>query len=466
MEGLVSELVYQVFVDRFRAFGSIPAMPERASAEGTIRRSWDLAPAQPPRGIDLYGGNLDGVRASLPHLRELGVDTLYLTPIFRAPSNHKYDAADYFEVDEQFGGDAAFERLVRDTREHGLGLVLDGVFNHVGERHAWLTERPALFRQTNWRGHGHLREIDLQHPDAREAIVGPAGVVRHWIDRGATGWRLDCANDLGPEICRLIADAARQAGARDGTIGELMAYPAKSAHHDFGGLDGVMNYWIRSCALELASGQAPAAQIQHVLDRLAGELPLESLLRSWSILSSHDTPRIASVLEGRARIEQALALQFAYPGTPMIYYGEEIGMVGGADPANRAGMIWDEARWDRERFSFLKKLCLLRKREPALRLGRYLSMPQPGTDLVVFARVTERPSDTILFVANASAAARRSRIFLPLASLFDALPLRDLVGDAPHHVMEQGCLTVDLPGHGYALLKVADDHASGYRFFK
>jgi glycosidase len=455
----VPRVVYQIFVDRFAAGGAIPTEPARAADEGLVRRAWQEAPEVPPRGRDLYGGDLDGVAGRLQHVESLGADAVYLTPIFRAPSNHKYDTADFHAVDEHFGGEPAFARLAEAVRARGVGLILDGVFNHVSERHAWARAR-RFMRGSVWRGFPSLPELALDDRELRRELFGDDGVVARWTRRGATGWRLDCANDLGAEVCALATASARAAGARDGVVGELMAYPdAKS------GVDGAMNYWLRSCALGLASG-GPAAQAQYALDRLAAEIDSGYLAASWNVTSSHDTPRLATVLDGdAARIRLALALAFAYPGVPMIYYGEEIGMTGGADPANRAAMIWDETRWDRERLTLVQRLATLRREQPALNGGRYVALPQPGTDVVAFARVTARPDETIVFAANAASSARRARLFVPLPFMHDAVPLDDLLGGAGAR-MESGCIAVELPAHGVSLLRPRDDHPSGYRFWK
>jgi alpha-glucosidase len=453
------EVVYQIFVDRFAAGRPVPPEPERARDEGLVRRAWHDSPEQPPRGRDLFGGCLDGVAAKLAHVESLGADAVYLTPVFRAPSNHKYDTSDFETVDEHFGGDAAFARLVAATRARGLGLFLDAVFNHVGERHPWARE-PKFLRGSPWRGYSSLPELNLGHPELRAALFGDDGVMARWSRRGATGWRLDCANDLGPELCALATQAARAAGAADGVVGELMAYP-----HGGSGTDGAMNYWLRSCALQLASA-GPAAQVQHALDQLARESAPRFLQASWNVISSHDTPRLETILDGdAARIRQALALAFVYPGVPMIYYGEEIGMRGGDDPANRAPMIWDQARWNRPRLELVRRLAQLRRGEPALRQGAYRALPQPGTGFVVFARVTDRPQDTLLFVANAAAEPRAGRIFVPLPWMHDALPLDDLLGGEGAR-MAAGSLALALPAHGVALWKPRDDHPSGYRFWK
>jgi glycosidase len=411
--------------------------------------------------VGAFGG-LDGVAAHLDHVTALGADAIYLTPIFAAPSQHKYDTSDYDVVDAAFGGEPAFDRLVAACRARRLGLVLDGVFNHVGASHRWLVENPDWFNGADWRGFPSLRELDTTKPAVRRAC---ADVVTRWTARGATGWRLDCANDLGPAFCRELAEAARGAGASDGVVGEIMAYGAGWAHASR--LDGVMNYWLRATALALASSSAPAAQLQAALDRLAAESDARELQNSWSLVGSHDTARLATALDDdEARIRQALALAFAYPGVPTIYYGDELGMHAAGDPDNRRPLP-PPSTWDRARWGLVRALCRLRRDEPALLRGRYVSLAQPGSDVVAFARVTDRPVETLLFVANARPRPVAATLFVPLPLMFDALPLVDLLDRAaPPRRMSSGTLEVTLPGHGVALLSPRDDLPGGYRFFK
>ena len=151
----------------------------------------------------------------------------------------------------------------------------------------------------------------------------------------------------------------------------------------------------------------------------------------------------------------------------MIYYGDELGMPGSArDPDNRRPIPPPEA-WDRGRLDFVRALCALRRHEPALREGRYVTLAQPGTDVVAFARVTDEPAETLLFVANAAPRPVAATLFVPLPLMFDALPLADLLhSDETPKTMSAGTLAVTLRGHGCLLLKPRDSHPGGYRFFK
>lgn len=443
------DLIYQIFVDRFAGDGG---------------RALD----DPPAGVDPWrhhaGGTLDGIAARLDHLVALGADALYLTPIFTADSNHKYDTRSFDQVDPRFGGDAAFDRLAEACRARGLGLILDAVFNHTGEHHPWFVEkRPGFFKDgAFWRGYGHLPELDLSDRSVRASLLA---VLDQWRKRGATGWRFDCANDLGFEFCSEAARVLRENNAPDGAIGEVMTYAEAWVRE--GRLDGVMNYYFRETALGLASGEVRAVQAHENLSLLASRYRFEALLRSWNVLSTHDTPRLRPMLSSRAQRELALALAFTAPGTPLIYYGEEVGMEGAGDPDNRRPMIWDEARWDREALAFIQHLAGLRKKHRALREGAFLPMPNPGVpDLLAYARTTEDPSEVVVILANGSAEPLRARAFLPYSHLFDALPLTDALGRLETVRVAAGRIDVALAPHQLAILIPDDTTIRGYTFFR
>ena len=440
-------LIYQIFVDRFAGPGG-EALP----------------PA--PSGVDPWkhhcGGTLDGIAARLDHIASLGADALYLTPIFRAPSNHKYDTESFDEIDERFGGDAAFDRLVEACRARGMGLILDGVFNHVGEWHPWFKERNEWFLKSRWRGYGWLPELDL----SREEVMAEVdGILRRWIRRGATGWRLDCANDLGLGACGRAAALGREESAADGVIGEVMTY-AQDWVCD-GVLDGVMNYYFRESVIGLVRGDVPAAQAAFNFKRMARHYRQKALLHSWNVLATHDTPRLSHLTSDATARAFAISLAFATPGTPLLYYGEEIGMTGGPDPDNRRPMSWDERSWDRHTLEHVRRLAAIRRDKRALREGAYLPLPHPGVPrLLSFARTTERPNEAVFVLANASPEPLEARVFAPYSHLFDALPLVDLLGNEPTTRVSAGCFPVTLRPWGVALFAPDDTTIPGYSFFR
>jgi alpha-glucosidase len=410
------------------------------------------------------GGSLRAIGERLPHVAGLA-DALYLTPFFAAPSEHRYDTADFDRVDPRLGGEAELEALVGAARAQGLGLFFDIVLNHVGAEHRWVRDASfaRFLRGTPWRGHGHLHELAYEAPALREALLGRDGVVAHTIARGADGLRVDCANDLGPAFCRELCLAVARAGGRAGAIGEVMSWPGGFLAD--GALDGVMGYWPRAAFSSALEDEAQVSAAGAALDRLAAVAPLEALLRSWTVLSSHDTPRLSDQVgfdEQKARL--LLALQFAYPGTPLLYYGEEVGMTGGPDPGCRAPMIWDPARWDEGRLAFVRRLVELRRALPALHDGAYLSLAPPAP-LLAWARVTDDPRDALVCVANLSPRPVTRRLLLPIDGYYDALPLGDCFGGDRVSV-ESGGISLRLAPYEVRWLMGRDDDPSGYRFWK
>lgn len=459
-------LIYQVFVDRFAGPGG-----------GAL--------SLPVEAFDPWrhhaGGTLDGILARLDHIVALGADALYLTPIFRAETNHKYDTLSFDEIDAAFGGEGSFAALAAECQARGLGLFLDLVFNHVGERHPWFVEARAdaagakrgFFKferhpdvYSRWRGFGFLPELDLSNPAVLDALIlGDSSVLRRCLRLGATGVRLDCANDLGRSVCALATRVAREERARDGVIGEVMAYA--EAWVEEGGLDGVMNYWFREAVIGMAAGVVPAVQAAHNLALAAARYRPEALRRSWNVLSTHDTPRLTSTVPDPAARRLAMTLAFVTVGVPLLYYGEEVGMLGGADPENRGPMAWDVSRWDLAMLEHVKLLAALRRQHRALVVGEHLAMPQPGApELLVFARVTDSPEDLVLVVANGSSRAISARVFTPCSFLFDHLPMRDVLGRSADREVAAGRIDVELEPFQVALLVPDDTRIPGYRFFR
>ena len=462
---VVRTLVYQIVVDRFA---------------GSAGAAVEPVPAGAPQWSHHCGGTLDGISARLDHIASTGADAIYLTPVFLAATNHKYDTADFRQVDPRFGGDAAFERLAAACRSRGMGLILDAVFNHVGRDHAWFRAAEAdpsaperqYFRWKSptdydcWRGHKSLPELNLSNEAVRQALVtGPDSVARHWLRRGATGWRVDCANDVGPECCGLLSRVAREEGAPDGVTGELWNFA--DDWFACGALSGVMNYYFRETVLTLVRGDIAPAQAAYNFKRMARAYPQAALLRSWNLLASHDTPRLVHEISDPARRAFLWVLAFVFPGVPMVYYGEETGMDGSHDPDNRRPMNWDESAWDTGTLNLIRRLAALRRQHAALSEGCYLPLPQPGVPaLLAFARTRPWPGHTVFVMANAGDQPLRARAFVPYAWLHDAAPLRDLLGAAPPTRAASGSIPIELPPWGIALYQADDSSIPNYRFFK
>lgn len=462
--------VYAIFPDRFARGARSRRTPDL--------RGWDELPATPPHGRDFFGGDLRGIVEHLDHVTSLGAGAVYLTPIFTAPSNHRYDTSDYGRIDPRLGGERAFDALVEALRARGLGLVLDAVFNHSGDQHPWIVEarrsakspRRSAYQFTgrtprSWRGFTHLPEWNQRDPEVQRLLYdGPTSALFRWTRRGATGWRLDTANDLGPRVCAHITDAARALGAKDGVVGEVMSFARDWL--EGGTLDGVMNYVFRSAVISLVRGEIPPQQAAWVLDRIAAEYPRDGLLKSWTLLGTHDTPRLASLLgDDIGRLRLAVTLQYAYPGIPLVYYGDEVGMPGDDDPDNRRTMPWSPERWNQPLLDHYRRLGALRAAHPALSTGGYQSLTQPGEpEVLAFARTDPDPRRMILCIANPNARRISARLLLPMSSLPDGMPLCDLLANR-RAVCREGFIRLELEQWDVALLVPEPAPIPGYDFY-
>ena len=401
-------------------------MPVRPDA--VVNSDWyDGVPEYPeyPGGFVknnmFFGGTLWGIIEKLPYLKELGVDIIYLNPIFEAYSNHKYDTGNYMRVDAMFGGDEAFDALVREADKLGIGIILDGVFNHTGsdsiyfnkngrynsvgaynsresEYYDWyiFTDYPDEYE--SWWGIEILPKINGKNSAFREFICGENGVIKHYLKRGAYGWRLDVADELDEDMLKGIRAAAKS--EKDApVIGEVwedasnkVAYDRR--RHYFRGyeLDSVMNYPLRRAVIDFLL-KGDSEQIARITTELYMHYPKAVSDALMNFLGTHDTERILTVLGGEDISEKSNAelsvykmsrenrekatelLKLAYliiatmPGVPCIYYGDEAGLEGARDPFNRKPYPW--GRENGELVSWYKTVGSLRKSEPLFKDGYY-----------------------------------------------------------------------------------------------
>jgi cyclomaltodextrinase / maltogenic alpha-amylase / neopullulanase len=399
---------YHIFPDRFaRSAG-------HAHRRAKLAR-WDSKPA---RGTFL-GGDLDGIVERLDHISSLGVDALYLTPIFTAPSNHKYDTADFFTVDPDFGGNPALRRLVDALHGRGMRLVLDGVFNHVGA--TWPPfvdvrqngDRSPYARWFYFDGDTYetwstnvtsLPKLRTSDPEVRDLVCR---IGRFWVQEyGVDGWRLDVANEVDHALWRAFKSAVREVDREAFLVGEVWDAALPWLRGDQ--FDSTMNYPLRNAVLRYAGTSGVASPLAAPLDgegflnavdrvRAAYPEPIHDLL--YNLLGSHDEVRpLTALREDRRAFALASSLLYALPGIVSVYYGDEVGLAGGNDPLNRGGMAWEKAKQDRRLLDLHRRLGRLRREVLALRRGTYRRLWSSG-ETVAFARVL--PNDRVVVVANA-----------------------------------------------------------------
>jgi glycosidase len=481
---MADQITYQIFPDRFaigkpRTSESKLALPAYRDPAYSLRR-WDELPENPSRGKDFFGGDLAGIADHLDYIEDIGVTTLYLTPVFIAPSNHKYDTTDFFTVDPQFGGEKALKQLIRELKRRKMRLILDAVFNHVSDDHPWFHaarsgKKPYkdFFTFTGngeyecWRGHRHMPELNLENEALQKLLFrGKDSVLQKYLDMGVDGWRFDVAVDVGLGVVRDMRKTVRQRFPSAVLLGEVMCFAGDWCNNDKV-FHGVMNYYFRDAVLGWLAGEVSARQMNYAANEYYRGYGHDGALRSWNMLSSHDTPRLRWTIHDAAQRRLAVVAQFTLPGVPFVYYGEEISMDGGHDPDCRRPMIWEENRWDGETLAFYKKIIEIRQSHAALRRGQLIVLGQKlDGDALVFLRHTDKIDETALVAINNSTQPLRQIVFTPYSHLYHALPMKNLLN--PSHVvnMEAGNLHLDLPPRSAAIFVPDDTRIRNYQFFK
>ena len=438
---------YQIFPDRF-------ASSDRVAKPGPLE-PWD----SPPTGHGFKGGDLIGIAERLDHIVDLGVTALYLTPIFSSASNHRYHTYDYLAVDPMLGGDAGLRILLDAAHDRGMRVVLDGVFNHSGRgfwpfHHVmengadspylnWFHLDPAVldgsrplraypepgtlpgdFGYTAWWNLPMLPKLNTDEPLVREYLFG---VAEHWLRFGIDGWRLDVPAEIDDESfwqefrarCRAIRPDAYLVGEiwdlapewlRGDRFDALMNYPLTEAILGFAGgpsldMDVVRGHHEYRRTMAPLDGPGFAARLLETADAYDPDVVAVQL----NLLSSHDAPRMQTVLSGDGvAVRLAVLIQMTLPGAPCVYYGDEIGLAGGNDPACRGAFPWDTARWDIDLRDYIREAIRLRAGEPALRHGALTVLAADGDTVVYERRLDER---AVLVAVNAGvpAAAIRAR---------------------------------------------------------
>lgn len=403
-------VAYQIFPERF-------ANGDRSNdPKGTQR--WD----SPPTYSNFLGGDLAGVRSHVDYLKALGVGTVYLTPVFEGPANHGYETTDYSRIDPRFGTNEELKGLASDLHSRGMRLVLDGVFNHSGRGYFAfqdILKNQAASQYTNWysvqsfpvtasgtpsyegwNGHGSLPRLKTANPDVQKALLKDVSYWNQFVR--LDGWRLDVAQDVHPDFWKGFRKQIRKDNPSAWSCGEIWTNSSDWLQGDM--FDSVMNYPFREAVIELLVTKS--AKPSEFLDLLTynyyGYAP-EVSRNLYNLVSSHDTPRFKTLAGGDERLQRlAATIQFTWPGLPAVYYGEEIGMEGGADPANRRGMRWDIAALASGLRDHYSRLATLKRSSRLLAMGEPVRLFVDDTARsFAYARVAQG-YDPVLVVVNAS----------------------------------------------------------------
>ncbi len=420
------------------ALGQIPELHK--SLDEPVRhlpRSYETAYSPD----DFYGGTFRGIEGKLPYLKELGVSCLYLNPIVEARSNHRYDTSDYTRPDPILGTEEDFEHLCKAAKEMGMRIILDGVYSHTGcdsiyfdrygnyggngacsgpdsPYYSWYDFRHFPDDYRCWWGFEDLPEVNEHDPRwLRYIVTGENSIMKQWLRRGAAGWRLDVADELPDDVLALMRKAVKGTDPDAPIIGEVWedavikeSYGSRRRYALGTALDSAMNYPLRTAVMEFAHGDCSAYNLRDFLIGQQMNYPYPFYYALMNLLGSHDVPRLKTALacdvnlrrlsrdeqlavtldeaalERGERLEKmCAALQFALPGVPSIYYGDEQGMEGVGDPFNRAPF----KEGDRELHDLYRRLSALRSSAPALSTGHALFFAENSDVLLVLRYITD-----------------------------------------------------------------------------
>ena len=417
-------IIYQVFPDRFAKSGTCDLTGKLTPY--TIHKDWyedvDWAPDENNivQNNDFFGGNFQGITEKMDYIASLGTTILYLNPIGKSFSNHRYDTGDYKTPDPMLGTLEDFKALCDAAHQRGIHVILDGVYSHTGANSlyfdrehtfggngAFCTEKSPYYNwytfyqwPTNyhsWWNFNTLPTVNKMHPDfIKYIITDEDSVIAHWMKLGADGFRLDVADELPDEFIRMIHDRVRQLKPDGLVLGEVwedasnkMAYGKRRRYFTNGELDSVMNYPFRTAILNFMRGWDSGRELRNTVMSIVENYPAQVVACNMNLLGTHDTPRILTALVddfdgsreekskrrlsrnqlevARDRLLMAAFLQYTLPGSPSLYYGDEALMEGYRDPFNRRTYPWGQE--DREVLDFFRSLGKLRNSQEAIRLG-------------------------------------------------------------------------------------------------
>lgn len=422
-EEFKGRVMYQIFPDRFFKSGECDLTEKLApyKLHESAEELPDYKPDQNGRILnnDFFGGNLKGIIEKIPYLKNLGVGVIYLNPIFKAYSNHRYDTCDYKKIDEMLGTEEDFKLLCQKAHENGIKILLDGVFSHVGSDSIYFDKENRFGsgaynnpsspykswfgiredgKYDSWWGIDTLPCVNELSADfVKYIITDEDSVIKHWLKLGADGFRLDVADELPDKFIKLLHTEVKKTKKDAIVLGEVwedasnkIAYGIRRRYFADRELDSVMNYPYRNAIIELAMGNISCKDFADKVMTILENYPKEVCHALMNSLSTHDTARILTVLSGaplgmtrekraeyklneeetkkaNSLIKLCVMLQFFLPGSACIYYGDEIGMFGFEDPFNRACFDWKNT--ENELADFYKAMAKVKNENDALKKG-------------------------------------------------------------------------------------------------
>ncbi|MBQ7478969.1 MAG: 4-alpha-glucanotransferase [Selenomonadaceae bacterium] len=444
-----NSVIYQIFPDRFCREGS-GIVPKTGAV---YHACWEDEPfyckdvdTKELVFYDFFGGNLKGIEKKLSYLKDLGISVIYLNPVFESESNHHYDTGDYHKIDPVLGTNEDFRHLADAAKEMGIRIILDGVFSHTGSNsryfnrkgmydsvgayqsenspyHEWYDFRKFPTEYDCWWNNGNMPNVRETTPSYMDFIIHKKDSVLHyWMDRGASGWRMDVIDELPPIFSQSFYKEVKERDPEAVVIGEVWDDASNKVAYDVAReylcgqeMDSAMNYPFRQHVVDFLMGRTDAGLCCRRMESLRENYPRENFYAMMNLIGSHDVHRaitlfgeavcydgMPAVEQARSRLDEehyelgrkrlflAVLWQMTYPGVPSVYYGDEVGMEGFKDPYNRRPYPWKDGDEDIRRW--YKKCIAERNRHAALRTGELLPLYAEG-DVAAYARVIREGRD-------------------------------------------------------------------------
>ena len=427
-------IIYQIFVDRFYN-GNDDGGISNPKKNSFIYGRWDDTPMyiKDHQGTilrwDFYGGNLRGIIKKLDYIKSLGANIINLSPIFKSPSSHKYDTGDYEIIDEMFGTNDDFKELCKVAKSKDIKIILDGVFsytsadsryfNKIGnyddigayqspnsKYYKWYKFNRYPYRYECWWGIDERPNLNVMNSSYIDYLINSDNsIIKKWIDFGASGWRLNVTDELPDEFIELVKNRLDNMNEDTILIGDIwddasnkISYSKRRKYLNGKEIQSVTNYPLRESMINFIKGYIKSDKFKKKIMSLYENYPREVFLGNVNIIGTSDTERILTVLNGNIQyLKIIVVLQFTLPGVPLIYYGDEAGIIGGKDPDNRRSYPWGKE--DTDLIDFYRMIVNIRNNHDGLKKGEF-NIFNTDEDIFAFERIYE--NEKIVVIVNVS----------------------------------------------------------------
>ena len=428
-------VLYHIFVDRFNKTGKI----HNPKKNSFMYANWEDTPMYIKNSEgeiarwDFHGGNLKGIISKLNYLKSLGISIIYLSPIFEAQSNHKYDTGNYKAIDPMFGDEEIFKELIEEAKEKGMSIILDGVFSHTGDDSiyfnkygnydslgayqskeskysSWYNFKNYPNEYDCWWGVKSMPNVNENEESYMDYIIRDKdSVINKWMNYGVKGWRLDVVDELPNKFLDELRKETLKANNESILIGEVwedasnkISYNERRKYLLGNQLNGVTGYVFKNIILDFLTYKINSSDVYNKFMTIKENYPKYAFKSNLNLLGTHDTPRILTELnEDKELLNLAVAIQMTFEGVPYVYYGDEAGMTGGKDPDNRKTYPWKNE--DKELIAFYKKMIKDRNNNEVLSRGDTTFLNLENEDVFAYIRHMENSQENeVLVIVNRS----------------------------------------------------------------